>query len=248
VSTSSSSTAAAVAVTASLAAACGPAHVQLATPPPSANVVERAATYEQLRPLGTSTQTDVIMTPNMLLVTQSEFLQLADGTRVYHPDDLEPVVADDSATGRAIRDYRDAKASSRRWRHGTLIAMAAGVAVATVGGIVLSSDEESGVGGALFISGGLVTIFSPLGLLGTIIPEREARDARRTAFFTYDGSLRQAMNLCVDGMRVVDCHAVIPPLVAPTPPAPLTDPPAAAPAPAPDEPTAETPAPPAPAI
>jgi hypothetical protein len=218
--------AAVAALAPTLLLACGPAHVQLATPPPSANVVERAATYEQLRPLGTSTQTDVIMTPNMLLVTQSEFLQLADGTRVYHPDDLEPVVADDSATGRAIRDYRDAKASSRRWRNGTLIAMAAGVAAATVGGIVLSNDEESGVGGALFLSGGLVTIFSPLGLLGTIVPEREARDARRTAFFTYDASLRQAMNLCVDGMRVVDCHAAIPPLVAPTPPAPLTDPPA----------------------
>lgn len=227
-----------------LLAACGPAHVQLATPPPSASVAERAATYEQLRPLGTSSQTDVIMTPNMLLVTQNEFLQLADGTRVYHPDDLEPVIADDSATGRAIRDYREAKASSRRWRNGTLIAMAAGVAVATVGGIVLSGDEDSGVGQGLFLTGGLVTIFSPLGLLGTIVPEREARDARRTAFFTYDASLRQAMNLCVDGMRVVDCHSAIPPLVAPTPPAPLTDPPAPTPPPAPSpEPAAPTAAP-----
>jgi hypothetical protein len=227
-------------------AACGPAHVQLSPPSPGAGLAERAAAYERMRALGTSTQTDVIVTNNMVMVAQNDFLQLADGHRVYHPSDLEPVVDADSATSRAIREHHDAKARANAWRKGTFIAMAAGVAAMVIGAAIWAGDEDSVAGQALFFGGGVVTSLSPFGLLGAIGPDIEARDARRTAFMTYDRDLRSAMGLCADGGSITDCTSAIPPLVAPTPAAPVAPAPAApvAPAaPAPSEPAPVAPAP-----
>ena len=193
-------------------AACAPAHVALAPTLPTASYGERAAAYERLRPLGESRTVSVYATQNSVTVIDSSFLQLPDGSRVYYPEDLGPVVRADSATARAIREYEDAKGSASGWRIATIAGLVGGLVLTVVGaGTAFDSENGSDAGAIALFSGlGLVTL-SPFGLIPSIIYEQRATDARQSAFMTYDPSLRTALNLCADGTRLVDCGAPLPP-------------------------------------
>jgi hypothetical protein len=194
-------------------AACSPARVRLSAPPATASVAERAAAYERMRALHVPSP-DVLIAADGTVVNASRFLQLADGTRVYHPSDLEPVVATDSPTARAIREHREATASVRRWRNAAFIAIAASLLVSAAG-LALWSADDSDAGKALAFGGLIGTSVAPLGLLATLGPEAEADDARLTAFLTYDPSLRAAMRLCAEGRQVVECPPASAPPAAP---------------------------------
>ena len=128
---------------------CGAPHVLLKGPPADAPLQERTDAYEVLRPVGTVEKTSVTVTRFSATTNQYlEYLQLNDGTRVVHPEDLSPVVTPESPTGKAIasRQQHLDEAARLSWIGlGTCTAVGSAV---TAGGVALaltSPENERGV-------------------------------------------------------------------------------------------------------
>src|SRR5262245_10442890 len=96
-----------------LLAACVPKpHVRLEAPRADAPSGERVAAYERLEPRVLD-QTMIYDEHHNLVQSTNDSLLLGDGQRIYHAEDLEPVVAANSLTARAARRSRDAGARIR---------------------------------------------------------------------------------------------------------------------------------------
>jgi hypothetical protein len=205
---------------ATLVAACAPAippHRRLSAPEPTQTEAERLAAYERLFARGDEdARARETRTP--------DFLVLGDGTRVYHAEDLAPVVAPDSRTARAAA--RAARASERLESNrssmdtfllAAAIATAASLAVGA-GGVALDNDAMA-IGG---LGGSGVGILAML--IGPVVIGRGNRElvsrvgaGRRAAFSAYNQDLRKHLELCAVGTVVKAC-APPPPGAAPAAP------------------------------
>lgn len=177
-------------------------HVPLRAPDPSASLEQRVDAYADLQIAG---QMDVITLQRGVPVSRTaDFLVLANGSRIYFPEDLLAVVAADSPTARAARRSVSARHKKWWWYGG-------GVA-ATIGGLSLMAYDEGqrpdgtyeyGPAGSAGAALALVGVLG--GLFGFFYYNKQTNDEKVTAFTTYDRSLRRALDLCVDELRLVDC-------------------------------------------
>jgi hypothetical protein len=179
------------------------AHVRLTPPAAGAPAEEREQTYNRLRPwtLGQVTQTQTVTSPDGQVVQSSKlvtnYMLLADGTLVYYPEDLIPVVPMDSPTAKAAEE-------SARCRFDLTASWAIAVPAVLGGlGLMLSASsldrsnhfsvdtsQARGVAGIGLMVGGLVTMAISAWVWGLAM-----NDTATMAFGTYNASLRQALNL-----------------------------------------------------
>lgn len=197
----------AIALAASTAlAACGmPPHTTL-TPPPSraAPAADRLQVFERYRPAATSSTT--IIRSGVAVEQHTDFLVLADGTRIYHAEDLAGAVFPDSATARAAERSRN---NFRRARIMSGIgwgAFAVGIGIATVA--MVSADDPGEIESrttSLTIGLGLALAGGALWAVA-VLPGRDGYDERVSAFTTYEADLRTRLDLCVRKTEIVDCR------------------------------------------
>src|SRR6186713_2681105 len=86
------------------------AHHELTAPDSAASVAARESAYAELRPLSYhETHTTYMRGFVPVGVDKSvDYLQLADGRRVYYPEDLLPVVPEGSAAAEAAKSSESA--------------------------------------------------------------------------------------------------------------------------------------------
>jgi hypothetical protein len=198
-------------------------HVHLTAPAAGASAEERLAAYESLHPRA---EANTLIVSNGTVQQSTDFLVLGDGRRVYHADDLAPVVGEQSPTAEAGHRSAHALSHGKWWLRGGAIAAAVGIA-ATVVGFATADMQHIGRSAAL-VGGGIAftVVGSTVAMIGAMSPLHEANDERVSAFATYDQDLRKRLALCARGMQIVACDAVAP--AAPAAPAAVLSPPTAA--------------------
>ena len=189
----------------SLTAACHE-HVALQAPSTNAPEPDRVAAYSKLRPISYH-ETKTVMSGDLLgVMTQRkvDYLQLAGGQRVYYPEDILEVVPTDSPAGRAASDSRSSRKLSSGLQLGGAASLTAGVALALFS--LFTVDTSGNVNktplyfGLGFSLGGLAL------LTGAHFVGNSAADEASTAFETYELSLRQQLDLCIEDDQVHGCR------------------------------------------
>ncbi len=190
-------------------------HANLAPPPVDASGAERLAIYQQLAPRGFGSFQN-------RRSNDIGFLVLGDGTRVYFPEDLAPVVPPRSPTAIAGERHRGAWARAKHWMAVGGVALAAAIVVPVVALATMDDgDRRTGIviGGA---AGGFVVGMGSF--IAGAVDLIDANGERASAFLTYDDALRAELRLCVTGLEVYDCatgpasaRASIPGVTAPPP-------------------------------
>ena len=217
-----------VAISFASSACGGHPHVGLNAPPAAASLQERGSAYEQLKPLSMhETHTTYYKGGAVMGASRTtDYLQLSDGRRVYHADDLLAVVPPDSPSATAAREAASKASAASTFSAIYWIAF-------TLGGVVMISPFLSGdtgnfdmtpvlVGGGIMLAG-LPFTSSP----GASVARRTTR--RRRPSKPTNRPSEKRLHLCARDNQLVDCDA---PVVAPPAPAPpgASPPPAAPPA------------------
>jgi hypothetical protein len=168
---------------------CAP-HVQFAKRPAlSASLEEReafAATHAptSLRPAG----------QGPLWAEGSPSLRLQNGTQIAHPEDLLPLVDNDSPTAAAIHEANTADTIAD-------VASAAGLAVMTGSLVVMAVDFTGRFGASdvniprLLLPAYLTATVAFFGNMFSFSQRNTAIRARETAFLTFETSMRDALGL-----------------------------------------------------
>lgn len=154
--------------------------------------------YKKLRPRG---QMNVVTVQNGMAVSNTtEYIILGNGSRVYYAEDLLAVVNEDSPTAKAARRSKADLESSKNWGWGYWAGTTAGL-VAMTGGVI--SDSDASV--SLLLVGAALAVGSNAALIGSLIYGKRAQDEKATAFTTYSDDLREKLELCVEGLKLVPC-------------------------------------------
>lgn len=172
-------------VAAVLSCGCHP-HVRLDPVDPRADAEERQRIYERLQPIDRGRGVYVTLAEDRVEpALDVEFLLLANGAKVYHADDLLPVVPVASTTARAGEDYA-------QWRAIDTLSSGVGVALVSTGAVVAAAaipqSDDARVPAIVAVS------FAATGIalrtvVGLIASSRMAR-ARSVAFGNYGRDLR----------------------------------------------------------
>jgi len=180
-----------------LSAACG--GVSLQAPPRDASADDRLAAYHRLEPAAKNAAGAGTWVGGL------GGLLLSDGHVVEDPDDLLPVVGDDSVTARAARRAARQR-RAKHWMIGISLATAAvGAAILVPVGDRQTSPHDRD---RTWIAGGAILLVAPLiAYFGVSYYSRRERVSRAAAFSTYDASLRARLRLCTRGFDVIDCDA-----------------------------------------
>lgn len=200
---------AAVSLIATSTVACHP-HVELRAPEAGAPGPERVKAYESIH-ARSSKETHITYVNEYGTVVDAarrvDYLQLADGQRVYHPEDLMPVLASESSAYSAADRSRKNMSTARvlngvGW--GTV-----GVGGAVMVGGVATADYASTDTGALMtpliIGGGIMLA----GVVMTLVSSgfaRKAMDEKATAFEMYNEGLAMRLNVCANEKVLVPCE------------------------------------------
>ncbi len=173
------------------------AHVNLDAPTATASSRERLAAYERLRAISMHETHITYMRGNVAVGAErrTDYLQLEGGERVYHPEDVRPVVREGSPTWRSIDDYESSGNVITGLLIGGFVAVGAGTAISTAALVTNDGDGVPplvwagvGVGGAGIIA---------LAILPFIVQLQN--DEKATVFETYNKSLIDNLDLCVVG-------------------------------------------------
>lgn len=179
-------------------------HVDVNAPPRSAPVAARVAAYQQLRPTGelhtiTTNQYGRRVDHDLQLVT-------AGGVTVKHADDLLPVLDENSAAARTARQSGVARDRKWTWMIGGSVVSLIGMGLFSTGMSMNLDDPagDAGVGrerlGAGIMLGGAIA-----GAVGWYYYNHVEKSRRAATFANYDDGLRARLELCVDGLQLVDC-------------------------------------------
>src|SRR4051812_29817895 len=114
---------------------CTQPHLTLSAPPAAASLSERSDAYAALRPASTRVTTEASTWLGATIVTsrRTDYMELGDGRRVYHPEDLLSVIPRDSDTALSISEVR------RSERRETWLGAAAGICALAGGALVAVS-------------------------------------------------------------------------------------------------------------
>ena len=233
---------------------CG-AHVQLPSPPPrEAPPAQRLGFYQQHRPVALNTMTSVFVNRYGYAgtTTSVQGVLLADGTTVQMPEDLHPLVDPDSVTAQSAERSRRARGVTAGLLAGGLAATGLGIALLFPALSSVSDRSSSGSSGLdnglLWTSVGLSLAGAVLALIAGYGPGATASQERVNAFAALDASLRRRLDLCENGIGMIDCATQMPavpalqpmypgtpmlPSPSPTAPAPWGAPPPRTPTPTP---------------
>lgn len=229
------------------------AHVQLPSPPPrEAPPAQRLGFYLQHRPVALNTMTSVFVNRYGYAgsTTSVQGVMLADGTTVQAPEDLHPLVDPDSVTAQSAERSRHARGVAGGLLAGGLVATGVGIGLLIP---ALSSVSDRASSGSAGVDSGLLWTSVGLSIAGAVLalvagygPGATASQERVNAFAALDASLRRRLDLCENGLGVVDCATqtpAVPALQPLRPGAPMLPPPSPA-TPAPwGAPTTPTPSP-----
>ncbi len=182
---------------------CEDTHVGLRAPPRTAPLPDRIASYRLLRDESRSEIVWVNGSGQEGLRTEGD-LNLANGTKVYDPGDILPVVSEDSAAAKAAREYKELD--------GTIMS----VNYFIVGGVCV------GIGGfaAIPFAGEKKEIPLIVGIgafatnvavyLATIGMRQRYHEAGRRAFAGYRDGLQRRLGVCEVDKTLVDCDLLAP--------------------------------------
>lgn len=191
-----------------LISACSRPHVTLPTIPPDLTVEQRVQVFNDLHATGEKTVTTTNCNGMGGCSTNvDKTLYLANGTHVYHPEDLLPVVGPESATALAVRDVHEARRKARVY---SWVSIAS--AVGFIGLVVFSFRGDSpGFStptklGLLATGGGVL-----VGGFGAWWQTRQAVEHWGEANERYNEGLAQRLNVCTNGLAVVPCESGVPP-------------------------------------
>jgi hypothetical protein len=206
-----------------LIAACSRPHVNLALPP-NPSPEDRVQAFTALHATGEDTEiTSTCRGGGGCSTNIEKTLHLANGTDVYHADDLLPVVSDDSPTAQSVRAMHNSR--SKQTRYG-LYALGSFVAFVVIAFQGFSASD----GGGMPLPYKLGMVGTGVGALvfayGSYHYHWEAADHWGQANRNFNQSLAQRLNVCVVGLGVVPCEqgdATRPPWLPPS--APQTAPP-----------------------
>jgi hypothetical protein len=190
---------------ASLLAGCA-AHVDLSAPPAMAPMEARVDAYNQLR--GLSYHETTTTTYGSLGASSTshsaDYMQLANGTRVYFPEDVLPVVAEDSAPARSAVASESKRGTAHLLTLGAVLSVAAGVALAL---IPIATSKEGDVNGTPVLVGLGLGILGGAGFgIAAHFVSESAQDEAATTYETYDIGLRSRLGLCGGDGSPVDCR------------------------------------------
>lgn len=180
-----------------LSASCRP-HVQLKAPESTAPAETRVAAFNQLR--ATQMQTTEV-TSNAAIGSQYQlidFLDLNDGTRVYHPADVMSVLAPESDAYKNLAAAESDASLAYKFYYGAI----AGVLVGTILTGTQIVDGSKGpllYGGLGLVAGGVIAI--PIGNSFSQRATHRATDG----FRGYNVGLMRKLNVCEDGRQVTSC-------------------------------------------
>jgi hypothetical protein len=189
-----------LALWATVAVACAPAHVQLVEPPAQAAPVdERVAFYRAHRPVAVSAAPASVL--------------LADGQRVFQPADLLPQLDSEAPAASAARRAAADADTAEAWHTFGWTAAASGGALELAGGgvaigMLLGAPQAEQtltppVVGALAVAvvGAVVAIVGvTVGTLVAVGPSQSAARDTETAFLTFDSGLRRRLALADDDL------------------------------------------------
>ncbi|MGN6107216.1 MAG: hypothetical protein ACTHU0_19060 [Kofleriaceae bacterium] len=176
-------------------------HVSIGHVSPRASAETRLRAYQGLRPAERSIA--ITRDQHHQVVETESSMTLADGTEVHHADDLLPVLDPGSPAAHAARRSASARRGKWAFEVAGMAAIAGGFVVALAGA---DSDTDETFSRTTTIGLGIVLAGAAMYLTGHWYYARAEESARRAAFATYDESLRQSLQLCVQGMQVVDCR------------------------------------------
>lgn len=177
--------------------ACGHPHYDLAVPAPTAAPSERMDAFGRLHAGGRGVLTTC---SNRGGCSSEQYLVLADGREIWHPEDLAPVVDPQSPAGDASRRVARAQEGKRFWRNVLLLSLAAGAAL-SIGAVELHS-EPMGYAAVTVLLGGIAVGFG-----GTLVHAFRLHYATNDLFDHYDEGLAQKLALCANGLALVPCEA-----------------------------------------
>ncbi|MBL8685595.1 MAG: hypothetical protein JNK05_40840 [Myxococcales bacterium] len=144
-------------------------------------------------------------------------LPLANGTTVYHPEDLLPMAGRDSRTAAATRDEERARRTGDVLVWSGLGATVLGLLICGVGFSALLSSwrpQSPAEPIVVFTAGGVIGGAGVLAMVFSIGSFGEASVFRERSYRAYDRSVRANLGLCGEGAHVTECSAI----VAPAPP------------------------------
>lgn len=189
--------------------ACQPAHVELHAPKANAPGRERVEAYERMH-ARSSKETHVTYLGKggapVGAARLVDYLQLADGQRVYHPEDLMPVLSPQSPAFSAADRSRKHMSTARTINGIGWGAFGIGTTVMLVGIATTdySGDSTSSVMTPIIIGGGIMLA----GVVTTLISggfARKAMDEKATAFEMYNEGLAMRLHVCSDDKILVPC-------------------------------------------
>jgi hypothetical protein len=197
-------------------ACAGVQHVDVAPLPPNPTPDQRMWAWETYRPRGDLVEVITRCGRGGCSTTSNKVVAFADGRLVRDPEDLTPLVAQDSRT--AVEAHR---ATHQLHRGQTWALVGAGM---LVGGFVVamkgnqnddSTEQDIGIG---VMVGGLIAACA-----GSWIIRTDVREARDTALTWYPHDLADQLRVCFNGTAVVPCEMNVPGTAVPAPRDPNLD-------------------------
>lgn len=165
-------------------------HVVLQIPSSQAPLAERAQAYRDLRPVSYQISNNS---------QQLDYLELGNGSRVYHVDDLLVAVPADSETARAIERSVQLRDTAPWFGLSAIACMVVGGTLIGVSTIGHESPDTT-----LLISGATLGLVGGVSFgLASATLYRRSVDQAQIAFDHYDGALQRKLHVCVD----TDCNA-----------------------------------------
>jgi hypothetical protein len=179
-------------------------HVDLRAPAASAPLDTRLAAYDELK--GLSYHETTVTTYGTIGSSTShstDYMQLANGTRVYYPEDLLPVVPDDSPSAKAATASESKRETAHMLTWGTVASAVAGAALIV---LPFTTASEGHVDGTPILIGLGIAVFGGIGFgIASHFVAESAQDEAATAYETYDRGLQQKLNLCARGDGLAEC-------------------------------------------
>jgi flagellar basal body L-ring protein FlgH len=181
------------------------AHVDLVAPPASAPLQSRVAAYDRLKGLSYHSTTITTYGPYGGSTSHAtDYMQLASGDRVYYPEDILPVVPDDSPAAKAADASRSKRDTTRTLTWLAVASVAAGAVLAIT---PIATAHDGNVDGTPVFAGLGLAILGGAGFaIAAHFVGESAEDEAATAYETYDAALLQRLNLCPNGSSLGDCR------------------------------------------
>ena len=193
-----------IAIAIAMVSACSRPHVTLPTVPPDLLPEQRVQMFNQLY----ATRENTVITTSCQAgggcsTNVDKTLYLANGTQVYHPEDLLPVVGPDSATARAVHNMHEERRKVRTYGLLTMACMAGSFF------FLFKGDE---LGSSALVKVGLPATFGGA-LLSAFLGRHHFRAA--TAYWSeanesYNAGLAQRLRVCTSGFAIAPCESAPP--------------------------------------